>query len=1118
MKNRTVNRKVIRAISIGLSAVMAASPMTAMAAEPAAEGQSPVTEGAQTTETLEQKVADVEAAASELTKDDESGRGEVKEAADAEKTAAELATEEGTAKTVEDAGKTLQTETTETPVGESRSVNSAQSSIEGVEDNLDDAKDAAADAADAMNTATDKVEAAEGIASGALQIAEDAEQEVADKIQEIENATTTSEAEAARDAAQSAADAAQTALDAAHQAYQAAEADYNAAVAAAEQAAADYEAALSAADTGSEEALAELAAAKQAAAELAEAAEAELAKAKLSEADAAALAIIEKENEIAKGNKNAWNNLDTLFTLVMNNYYVPNEMNLPEGTTIQLDSRFTKFKDDDKNYLKAVITDANGDTREVYYNYKLEEDGKGLIIFEKTWEDVVTAPEQYVVYGEGTTIARSIPASELQEKLESKEVVQGEDGRYYAKALDANNEIADSISGTTTTLGDNQTVDAESEKTSYGVNQDGEIVRTVTGDVTTVTTVNGVSLTGGSGYASAEEAMAAAGAEAAGAMGEGDRLAGVNATVTVNADATATVTYITTFTTKIDLAGKTTDVDGYKVSEEKGLAEALQDIRAEAEETAEDYFEDSRDYILLDTSFEGVSVSRTKDTKWCDTYTVTAGAVSVTYAKVVTKKIDRWVIEDFIKGSQSGRNEVMKNAPEGSELVAYSAWDGRLFTATGTFIEGNTVTGTGTADSADAAAAQAEAENAAKADALAKAQAAADNTIDGKVAEGLQKKINRNATALGTTANVVTSRKESGVTVQVTASNTGYSYGGTYDKTNTSTEKEVVLSTERWAADELTHVDEVKTPALTNRNYENYKSNGDASGILLFEKTDEKFISYKQAALDAQAAVEKAQTKYGAILSAAKAAEGAVEKAQAKVAELEARIRALKGQADKSGELAELEARHAVALEELNGADATLGKLEELLGEAERAYEDALERLTTEENPNEDGGNAGDGVDAENAGGGENAATDDDTDEDDDEDDGETQGAAAFAALTNLPAGTVTNLVQPAAQTPVQPAGQATVIGDEQIPLAPAAETGTEQKPQEEEPQSKTTINIDDEQAPLADIIVDGEQDRMNWWWLLIVAILGAGGYEMYRRYQQKKAEAVSSQNSEDAE
>ena len=31
--------------------------------------------------------------------------------------------------------------------------------------------------------------------------------------------------------------------------------------------------------------------------------------------------------------------------------------------------------------------------------------------------------------------------------------------------------------------------------------------------------------------------------------------------------------------------------------------------------------------------------------------------------------------------------------------------------------------------------------------------------------------------------------------------------------------------------------------------------------------------------------------------------------------------------------------------------------------------------------------------------------------------------------------------------------------------------------------------------------------EKMSWWWLLIVALLGATGYEMYRKHQAKKAE-----------
>ena len=57
----------------------------------------------------------------------------------------------------------------------------------------------------------------------------------------------------------------------------------------------------------------------------------------------------------------------------------------------------------------------------------------------------------------------------------------------------------------------------------------------------------------------------------------------------------------------------------------------------------------------------------------------------------------------------------------------------------------------------------------------------------------------------------------------------------------------------------------------------------------------------------------------------------------------------------------------------------------------------------------------------------------------------------------------------------------------------------------EEEPQVEETVEINDEEVPLAAEVVEDEQNKMSWWWLLIVAILGATGYEMYRKHNQKK-------------
>jgi hypothetical protein len=49
----------------------------------------------------------------------------------------------------------------------------------------------------------------------------------------------------------------------------------------------------------------------------------------------------------------------------------------------------------------------------------------------------------------------------------------------------------------------------------------------------------------------------------------------------------------------------------------------------------------------------------------------------------------------------------------------------------------------------------------------------------------------------------------------------------------------------------------------------------------------------------------------------------------------------------------------------------------------------------------------------------------------------------------------------------------------------------------------KSTLTIADEDAPLAAVPI-GEK-KISWWWLLIIAVMGATGYEMYKKHREKK-------------
>lgn len=100
------------------------------------------------------------------------------------------------------------------------------------------------------------------------------------------------------------------------------------------------------------------------------------------------------------------------------------------------------------------------------------------------------------------------------------------------------------------------------------------------------------------------------------------------------------------------------------------------------------------------------------------------------------------------------------------------------------------------------------------------------------------------------------------------------------------------------------------------------------------------------------------------------------------------------------------------------------------------------------------------------------------------------------------------NAVNPVdnADQEVEEEAEVVEIPEEETPLAEVPEEADD---------SEEFITISDEEAPLA-VYIENEKQNMNLWWLLIVAVLGATGYEMYRKNQKKKEMTVTEQ--EDAE
>lgn len=66
----------------------------------------------------------------------------------------------------------------------------------------------------------------------------------------------------------------------------------------------------------------------------------------------------------------------------------------------------------------------------------------------------------------------------------------------------------------------------------------------------------------------------------------------------------------------------------------------------------------------------------------------------------------------------------------------------------------------------------------------------------------------------------------------------------------------------------------------------------------------------------------------------------------------------------------------------------------------------------------------------------------------------------------------------------------------------------------EEQKKEVASVILGDEEVPLA-AVPEEEKANMNWWWLVVVALLGATGYELYRKHEAKKKAEVTVDNTE---
>lgn len=1108
---KKASKNVIRSLSVGLAAMMALStPIAAFAEDADGQNSSETTPEESTTTVTTQKsaaeqVGEVQKAAEETSKTTEAAKDAVNAAVDTT-----IADDSGADQTTKDAAGVLDATANGTFEG-GTDVNVAEEIVDKTMDRIKDASDAAADTDAALDKADKKADEANTIADDAKKEQQEA-QDAFDKAQAgIDSATDIEEAKNAYNQAAGIVGDAQKAYETAKAAYDSKVAEYNTALDELKAAQAAYDTAVAEASTEAAAAAANLAAVQEKAKALQEAAEeAKTAIPELTDAQKAALEIIALEKERAGDTSTNWRKEDELFKVILKNYYIPE---LAKGELV--DCKWTWNRNDNKNYCEVTYKDVAGDTQTVYLNYKLNDTRDDLVIFEKA-EEVVS----YDVKGTDGSLAFNInaenfPADKLQNDQDTA-VYENNGVVYTIVNIGGQFYVVDSASKDVE-VNDNynseQYETSGEKKTTYSVDENGKLVKTVKQNVSEITYTE-TKLSSDKTYDNVEAAEKDL-ADKKAALKDGDK--DVETSMSATATADVTVSQKTTFTTTIDLSKIVVEMK--KINNDNDKYE-----KKNAEIAAKELFakftnkEALENLLGGDYKIESINTDNAK-VNAVDKYKNTSG---------------RWV--DW--GADSA---AYKNVFSGTIVITYS----QTVTAKANAVESKT-NAVNAADNKNLEELKDQAYDAAKADAekllgdaVSQNKKITDSLKTGELHingyEGWNGKHNSNVAikihyaddtfteGKKTTDQAVVDEKNSSTTLSV-------SYTGTYQQKNSKDLGAQTVETQKY---NQTAKAEEKTAYTSNKYYDEYKKTGEINeGIWLTGKDDNRFpgheslksfYDFKDAALKAEAERAEKVAKADAIIDAAKNAVEKVDKAKADADSLKDKLTALlASQNYTADQVKELEGQISAAEIKLKEAEDMAKDLTDKLGIAGETLADKITELTPAPAPGEGGSTTTPGGTTSPSG---------------------TETTPGGAATT--PAGTVTTAAAPAsavttvttataAAAPVEIAETPVALAAAAIPAAAtrtavaananaAADVDTDADADtdvtiadEETPlaadgaQESTTIG--DEETPLAaeaGAVENKQQEKMSWWWLLIIALLGVTGEEMYRRNKKKKAEAA---------
>lgn len=1049
MRKNSKNEKVIRAMAIGISAMlMASSPLTALAAE--GEGTTPEgNEDKNITVTPEAGIADqAQVAAKEADKAVETAEKsatDVKSEVADQVVAGEAKDTQGKdlSQAVLDANVKVEDKTVE---GGS-SLKDAESAVESADTKLGvaEANDKLSDAE--LNKAADAAANAGQTAADAKDAMQAAQDKVNGQIENIKDAASITDANAAYEEVKTTVDQAQADFDAKLGEYNTAKTAYEEAA----QKVADYEkayeAAINSADANAEAAAAELATAKANAEALATALEA--AKAAVDTSAAGALDIAKQENTTQTDNGLNWKNEDQLFISIMKNYYLPEVQKITAD-----DIKVVRRQGEDnntKNYFEVTYTDENGNKQTKYYNYVMDDkqtSKDNIVIFEKRIEEVnwktaqETNPDQYVK-GNGDTIT----VSEVEKGLKDGTII-AVDGKKVIKN-DGTESIIISDNNQKTETGEVDTdVNEATEKESWSLDENGNLIKTVTADVTTITYTDAKFTSTEQYQTEADRNAAAAAKKEELENANNGKEATVTGTEKTDYTYTGNGTYIPTFTKTVNVKDEEVEWKHTDKKTDYGVRteeEAVAKVTKEQEKALSNKINDDDDLYLIGVSSDLKVTGYTEDHWYDDSDFLVSGTVSATYAKVTKKTVDQstfgslWNDIKALFGNGETTNKKLEDAArkaveaEGGIFVSANWDDWKFGKATIRYVAGVSV-------KTDEKTTAADAQNAVRDAALAQAKASGATGV----------------------YNMKTTDPD-------TIAHTSYSYEIDYLEKTGETTTNTAVRTETYANAEV-----LTGQIIQNLNY--------IQGNI---KLTQKDTEYRKFVDDAKALTEK----YQKLLQDAQDAQKDVVAAQGKVEELKAEIEALKSNRTSNlGALKELEGKLVVAEQNKKDAEDTLNEILDSLDEAGGELDKVIERLTPAPTPAAPAG-------GDSAGGSSDTV--------------ETVVNPIVLAPAPVAQATVVTQNQAAAQGVTQ-------IADEAAPLAANVEEDT-QKTAEEAPKAEEAVNIADEAVPLADVAVESEHAKMSWWWWLIILILGATGYEMYKKHNEKKLKAQA-ENAGDIE